>query len=94
MRPIRGGDEQLKFYLTVKYKMFMSRFNELLRRFWAGYVVLLVLILYMGYVPDSPSKAEGVIVLSLMGWALFIWGIFKRATGVDDQPTIAHEGVR
>lgn len=69
----------MKFYLTVKYKMFMSRLNELLRRFWTAYVVLLVLILYMGYVPDSPSKAEGLIVLSLIGVALFIWGTFKRA---------------
>ncbi|GAH67969.1 unnamed protein product, partial [marine sediment metagenome] len=43
----------------------------------AGYVVLLVLILYMGYVPNSPSKAEGVIVLCLMGWTLFIRGVLK-----------------
>ena len=57
-------------------------------------MVLLVLILYMGYVPKPPSKAEGSIVLSLTGNALFIWGTFKRATGVDGQPTIAHEGVR
>ncbi len=87
----------MKFYLTVKYKMFMSNFSEWLRRFWAAYVVLLVLILYMGYVPNSPSKVERLIVfvMSLTGLALFIWGIFKRArSGVDDQPTIAHEGVR
>jgi len=76
--------------------MFMSNFSEWLRRFWAAYAVLLVLILYMGYVPNSPSKVERLIVfvLSLSGLALFIWGIFKRATGVDDQSTIAHEGVR
>jgi len=77
MRAFCGGDEQLKFYLTVKYKLFMSRFNELLRRYWAGYVVLLVLILYMGYVPNSPSNVEGLIVLSLTSAALFIWGTFK-----------------
>jgi hypothetical protein len=77
MRAFCGGDEQLKFYLTVKYKMFMSRFNELLRRYWAAYVVFLVFILYLGFVPDSPSKAEGLIVLSLTGLALFIWGLFK-----------------
>ena len=47
-----------------------------------------MIILYMGYVPDSPSKAEGLIVLSLTGNALFIWVTFKRATGVDGQPTI------
>ena len=66
--------------------MFMSRVNEFLRRYWAAYVVLLVLILYMGYVPNYPSKVEWLIVLSLTSVALFIWGTFKRATGVDDQP--------
>ena len=77
MRAFCGGDEQLKFYLTVKYKMFMSRFNELLRRFWAAYVVLLVLILYVGYTPVHPSKITGLIVLSIIGNALFIWGVIK-----------------
>jgi hypothetical protein len=57
-------------------------------------VVFLVTILYMGYAPNSPSKAERLIVLSLTSLALFIWETFKRATGVDGQPTIAHEGVR
>jgi len=61
--------------------MFMSRVNELLRRYWAAArAVLLLIILYMGYVPNSPSKVEWLIVLlSLMSIALFIWGIFKRA---------------
>jgi len=88
----------MKSYLIVKYKIVKTRLNELLRRYWAAYVVLLVMILYMGYVPNSPSKTEGLIVfivlLSILCLALFIWGTFKRATGVDDQPTIAHEGVR
>jgi len=86
MRLIRGGDEQLKPYLIVKYTIVKTRFNELLRRYWAAYVVFLVIILYMGYVPNSPSKA-GLIVLSLMGDALFIWGTFKRAR----QPTTKKE---
>ena len=77
----------MKSYLIVKYTIVKTRLNELLRRYWAAYVVLLVIILYMGYVPNSPSKA-GIIVLSLTGNALFIWGTFKRATGVDGQPTI------
>ena len=72
-----GEDEQLKFYLIVKYKMLKSSVNEFLRRFWAAYAVLLVLILYMGYVPNSPSKTTDLIVLSLTSLALFIWGVFK-----------------
>ncbi len=88
----------MKSYLIVKYKIVKTRLNELLRRYWAAYVVLLVMILYMGYVPNSPSKTEGsivlIVLLSLTSLALFIRGTFKRATGVDGQPTIAHEGVR
>jgi hypothetical protein len=57
--------------------MVKIRFNELLRRYGAAYVVFLVFIFYLGYVPDSPSKAEGLLVLSLMGWALFIRGVLK-----------------
>ena len=67
----------MKFYLIVKYKMFMSLVSEFLRRFWAAYAVFLVFILYMGYVPNSPSKTTGLIVLSLTSLALFIWGVFK-----------------
>jgi hypothetical protein len=67
----------MKSYLIVKYKMFMSNFSEWLRRFWAAYVVLLVLILYVGYTPVHPSKITGVIVLSIIGNALFIWGVIK-----------------
>ncbi|MBA7666370.1 hypothetical protein ES703_74450 [subsurface metagenome] len=78
----------MKSYLIVKYKMLMSTVTEFLRRFWAAYVVLLVLILYMGYVPNSPSKVEGLIVLSLTSVALFIWGIINRPreryTGIPD----------
>ena len=78
MRPFCGGDEQLKFYLIVKYKMFMSLVSEFLRRFWAAYAVFLVFILYMGYVPNSPSKVEWLIVLlSLMSIVLFIRGVLK-----------------
>jgi len=82
MSTIRGGDEQLKHYLIVKYTIVKTRLNEFLRRFWAAYVVLLVLIIYMGYVPNSPSKVEWLIVfsivLSLISVALFIRGLFKR----------------
>jgi hypothetical protein len=67
----------MKSYLIVKYKMFMSNFSEWLRIFWAAYVVLLVLILYVGYTPVHPSKITGVIVLSIIGNALFIWGVIK-----------------
>jgi len=67
----------MKSYLTVKYKIFCAGMREWLRRYWAAYVVFLVMILYMGYVPNSPSNVEGLIVLSLTSAALFIWGTFK-----------------
>ena len=75
MCPFYGRDEHLKFYLLVKYNMFKSFFIEFLRRFWVAYVVFLVFILYAGNAPVPPSKA-GLIVLSVTGLALFIWGFF------------------
>ena len=77
MRPFYGRDEHMKFYLIVKYNMFKSNSIELLRRFWAAYVVFLVFILYAGNAPVPPSKATGLIALSLIDLALFIWGVFK-----------------
>ena len=69
--------KQLKFYLSVKYKMLTSFVIGILSGFSAGIVALLMLISYVGDIPVPPSTVTMLIVLSITSLALFIWGLVR-----------------
>ena len=69
--------KQLKFYLSVKYKMLTSFVIGILSGFSAGVVALLMLFSYVGDIPIPPTTVTMLIVLSITSLALFIWGLMR-----------------
>jgi len=69
--------KQLKFYLSVKYKMLTSFIIGILSGFSAGIVATLMLISYVGDIHVPPSTVTMLIVLSITSLGLFIWGLVR-----------------
>jgi len=69
--------ERLKFYKSIKYKMLTSLLTGTISGLLAGIVITILTLSYFGEIPIPSRLVSGMIILSIISLAMFLWSLIK-----------------
>jgi len=69
--------ERLKFYKSIKYKMLTSLLTGTISGLLAGIVITMLTLSYIGELPIPSRLVGGMILLSIISLAMFLWSLIK-----------------